>query len=480
MQNSVDYSRKWYVLSAVAISILLGTINAGIVNVALPTLENDFGSTFSTVQWVILVYMLVQATLMPIIGRLGDMIGRKPIFVNGFIVFAVGSLLCGLAPDIYWLIAFRIVQAVGGAMMLTLAFALIVEAFPAHERGRAVGFPSTFSSTGIVLGPIIGGFMLSSLNWRWLFFVTVPLSLLGIVMAIRFVPDYIPEKGQRFDYAGAMLLFVSLLSLLLALTWGQRLGYDNSTILLLFGAAIGTFATFIWVELRARQPMIELRLFRDQLFAVNLATRLFTFMALAGTILLLPFYMENVLGYQTRQIGLVLAVIPLCLGIFSPLSGALADRIGARIVMSVGILFLAIGYFSLSTLDEQTTALGIVLRLIPVGLGMGTFQAPNNSAIMGAVLPNQLGIASGLVSISRTLGQTLGVAILGAIWAAQTMAHFGIMLPGGVTSAPPAMQVAGLHDVMLVVFFLALIALFFNIRLLRRKSEDPALVAAAD
>ncbi len=479
MDSSADYSRKWYVLSTVAISILLGTINAGVVNVALPTLVTELGSTFATVQWVVLVYMLTQATLMPIIGRLGDMIGRKPIFISGFVVFGIGTLLCGLSPNIYWLIGFRVLQAAGGAMMLTLAFALIVEAFPPNERGKAVGLQSTFSSTGIVLGPILGGFMLSSLHWRWLFFVTVPLSVLGLLMALRYVPDTKPAKGQRFDYLGATMLFVSLLSLLQALTAGQRLGYGDGRILLLFSVAFLTFLAFVGIEMRVRQPMIDPRLFGNHVFTVNLTTRLVTFIAMTGVILLLPFYLEDVLNYQTRQVGLFLAVVPLCLGIFSPLSGTLADRIGDRTVMTAGVLLLVIGYFSLSTLDEQTTTWGVVLRLLPVGIGMGTFQAPNNSAIMGAVPPTQLGIASGLVSITRTLGQTLGVAILGAMWAGRTMAYYGAALPGGVTTAPPAMQVAGLRDTLLAVTLLALVAFFFNVRLLMQRQKDLQRTIAA-
>ncbi|NJN83707.1 MAG: MFS transporter [Caldilineaceae bacterium] len=193
-----------------------------------------------------------------------------------------------------------------------------------------------------------------------------------------------------------------------------------------------------------------------------MSTRLISFVSLAGAVLLLPFYLEFVLGYHARQVGLFLAVIPLCLGVFSPLSGMVADRVGDRKVMTVGFLFLVIGYFSLSTLGTQTTALGVVLRLLPVGLGMGTFQAPNNSAIMGAVSPAQLGIASGLVSLSRTLGQVLGVAILGALWASQTLAAYGAPLPGGVTTAPADAQVAGLQTTMWVVTLLAIAALALN------------------
>lgn len=480
MDNAANDRQKWLVLITVAVSILVATISAGIVNVALPTLVSELDSTFSAIQWVVLVYVLTQATLMPIIGRLGDMVGRKPIFVAGYALFGLGSLLCGIAPGIYWLIAFRIVQAVGGAMMLTLAFALIVEAFPAGERGRAVGSVSIFSSTGIVLGPIVGGLMLASLHWRWLFFVTVPVSLVGTVMAMRFVPASPIEADQRFDFFGAGALFAGLLALLLALTSGPAAGFGDSRILLLFGLAAVAFALFVAVELRAAQPMIDPHLFVNLAFSVNLTSRLISFITLAGVVLLLPFYLEPVLGYSARQVGFFLAVIPLCLGLFSPLAGLAADRVGARRVMTIGIFCLVIGYVGLISLDEQTGLLGIVLRLLPVGIGMGTFQAPNNSAIMGAVPPAQLGTASGLVSLTRTLGQALGVAILGALWVSRTLVAAGPDSTGDVTAAPPAAQVAGLQDAALAAALLVLLALCLNIYLLVREPSDRRAAAAAD
>ena len=174
MPPSTDYSRKWLVMTAVAVGIFVGTITGSMVNVALPTLVRDLNTTFPTVQWVVLAYLLTQATLMPSIGRLGDMIGNKSIFVSGFVVFIIGSLLSGLSPNVFWLIAFRIVQAVGGAMISTLGFAIIVEAFPPNERGMALGINSTISSTGIVIGPTIGGFVLDILPWQWMFFIIIP------------------------------------------------------------------------------------------------------------------------------------------------------------------------------------------------------------------------------------------------------------------------------------------------------------------
>ncbi|MEM7034778.1 MAG: MFS transporter, partial [Chloroflexota bacterium] len=425
------------------------------------------------VQWVILAYLLTQATLMPIIGRIGDMIGRKQIFITGFVIFTIGSILAGFSPNVFWLIGFRIIQAIGGEMTATLGFAIIVDAFPDNERGMALGLNSTFSSTGIVLGPTIGGFLLDILPWQWLFFVTVPLSLLGIFAGIRFVPEITPAGGQRFDYGGAISLFLSLLSLLLALTLGQRFGFTATWILFLFSAAVFFLLTFIIIEWRIDHPMIPPHLFQNRLFSINLVTRLVTFITLAGTLLLLPFYLEDILGYETRQAGLLLVVIPVCIGIISPMSGTIADRFGAQPVMAVGVILLVVGYFSLSSLTAQTTTLGYIGRLLPIGIGMGVFQAPNNSALMGAAAKSQLGVVSGLVSITRTLGQTMGVAILGAIWAGRTIIRYGADLPGGVTTAPLETQIMGLQDTFVVVAGLVFVTLMFNVPLLKRLSPSP-------
>lgn len=446
MDQQIDYSRKWYVMAAVSMSIFLATIDGSIVNVALPTLVRELNTNFATVQWVVLAYLLTQATLMLSVGRLGDMIGKKSIYVGGFIVFTVGSVLCGLAQTVGWLIAFRVLQALGAAMMLALGAAIVTEAFPPKERGKALGIIGTSVSIGVVVGPTAGGLLIDALSWHWIFFVNLPVGIAGTWMAQRFVPDFKPVGRQKFDYFGAATLCLSLLCLLLALTLGQQLGFSDSRILALFAGWVILLAGFITLELRVRQPMIDLAIFKNVLFSVNLVTGFATFVAIAGMFILIPFYLENVLGYDTRQVGLLLAVVPIALGITAPIAGSLSDRFGTRPITVIGLVMLLIGYYAMSTLDAQTTTLGYILRLLPLGIGMGIFQSPNNSAIMGSAPRERLGIASGLLSITRTLGQTTGIAVLGAIWAAFVIYHTGSFLAGGATTAPVAAQVAGLQD----------------------------------
>ncbi len=460
--NSVDYSRKWYVLLAVSMGVFLATIDGSIVNISLPTLVSSLQTDFALVQWVVLAYLLTVTTLMLGIGRLADIYGKKPIYTAGFVVFTIGSVLCGLSPSIHWLIGFRVLQAVGASMIMALGMAIVTEAFPPTERGRALGMTGTVVSVGIAVGPTLGGLIVQHLSWHWIFFVNLPIGLLGIWMVVRYVPAFRPAGGQRFDFRGALTLCVSLLSLLVALTLGQRNGFADQSVLFLAGNWLVFLALFIFIELRVDQPMIDLRLFRNGLFSVSLGTGFIIFICLAGTLILMPFYAENVLGYDPQQTGLLMATVPVALGVTAPISGSLSDRYGSRPITVGGLAVLVAGFLAISTLDAGTTSLGYILRFLPVGLGMGMFQSPNNSAIMGAAPRDRLGVASGMLAMTRTLGQTTGIAVLGALWAGQVFHHAGGLLPGGATSAPVAAQVLAMRDTFVLVSVLIVFALLLS------------------
>jgi EmrB/QacA subfamily drug resistance transporter len=467
-------------MAAVAMGVFLSTIDSSIVNVALPTLVRAFDTEFPMVQWVVLAYLLTVTTLMLSVGRLADMIGKKTLYAAGFVIFVTGSALCGLSPTVQWLIGFRVLQAVGAAMVMALGMAIVTEAFPASERGRALGISGAVVSIGIVVGPTLGGFLIDALSWRWIFYVNLPIGLIGIPMVIRFVPNIRPTGGQRFDYAGAITLFASLMALLLALTWGQDAGFGNPRILALFVVWIVFLVLFVLIERRAAQPMIDLRLFRNSLFDVNLFTGFVAFICISGTLFLMPFYLEDILGYSPRSVGLMLAVVPIGLGLTAPLSGALSDRYGSRPITAIGLGVLVIGYLAVRTLSADTSTLGYLLRFMPIGIGIGIFQSPNNSAIMGTAPRERLGVVSGLLAITRTLGQTTGIATLGAIWASNVLRYAGAAVPGGATAAPAAAQMRGLHDTFLIVVILICPALALSVWALvqeRRRERRPMLVA---
>jgi EmrB/QacA subfamily drug resistance transporter len=457
--DTTAYRRKWYVMAATAMGIFLATIDGSIVNVALPSLVRAFGTTFAAVEWVVLAYLLTVTTLMLSIGRLGDMVGKKPIYATGFVIFTLGSALCGLSPTIGWLVGFRVLQAIGASMLMALGMAIVTEAFPPSERGKALGISGSMVSIGIVLGPVLGGLLLGALSWHWIFFVNLPVGIVGTWMVLHFVPASRPAPGQRFDLSGAATLCVGLIALLAALTLGQQSGFGQPWVLGLLALSLAVAALFVAIEARSPQPMIDLRLFRNVLFDVNLVTGFVTFICMSGTVILLPFYLEDVLGYAPQAIGLMLAVVPIAVGITAPLSGMLSDRVGTRPMTVIGLVSLVAGFAAVSTLRVDTTTARYLLRFLPVGIGLGLFQSPNNSAVMGAVSRNRLGVASGLLSVTRTLGQTTGIAAMSALWAGRVAFYLGERATAAATAAPAAIQVTALNDAFRVAAILLGLAL---------------------
>ncbi|MEX0796663.1 MAG: DHA2 family efflux MFS transporter permease subunit [Acidimicrobiia bacterium] len=462
-------------LATVSTSVLLSTIDGSIVNVAFPTLVEELDTTFNVIQWVALGYLLTIATLTLGMGRLGDVLGKKKIYVAGFGLFTSASLLCGLAPGVEWLITFRLVQAVGAVMVLALGSAILVEAFPARERGKALGWIITAVSAGIITGPILGGILISAWNWRAIFLVNLPIGMVGTWMAIRFVPNTRPAPGQRFDVAGALLMGLSLFSISLALTLSQESGLTSPVVLAGLGVAVVAAAGFIYVEMRVDSPMLDLRLFASPALTVGVLTGIMTFVCLSATFILLPFYLSNVLGIEVLAMGFLLGVTPLMMGIVSPISGSISDRTGVRRPTIIGLLTITAAYFAFLTLDADTQWWQFALIAIPYGIGIGLFQSPINSAIMGSVPAEYMGVAGGLLHLTRLMGQVVGIAVLGSIWAARVAVEAGGVLPeGGATAAPAGAQVAGLHTVFIVATGIMLTATALAAWGLRREGDPSA------
>ncbi len=472
-QPDTDHGRKWFVMAAVAASTLLATIDGSIVNVAFPTLVDELDSSFNVIQWVALAYLLTIATLTMSMGRLGDVVGKKKLFIAGIVVFTLGSALCGIAPDVSWLIGFRVVQAIGSVLILALGAAILVEAFPVNERGKALGWIGTTVSVGIVSGPVIGGVLISSLGWRAIFFVNIPVGIVGMYLALRHVPNTKPPRGQTFDVVGALLMSVALFSLSLALTLGQEAGFTSPPILGLFALSAVAAAAFVLVELRVRSPMLELRLFKSPMLSVSVVTGFLTFSCLSATFFLLPFYLEGVLGFDVGQVGLLLGAAPLAMGLVSPISGTLSDRLGIRRLTLLGLVIIAGVYYGFTTIGIDTTPVHYLLLAVPLGIGIGIFQSPNNSAIMGSVPPEYMGIGGGLLTITRLLGQISGIAVLGSIWAASVAAaSVGGLPPEGAPAADPVAQVAGLHTTFIIAGAIMTISVLVGVWGMRRERRD--------
>lgn len=402
----------------IGLGVLMFTLDVSIVNIALPTLVEQLNTSFAMVQWVVLSYLLVITVLVLGAARLGDMLGKQRLYLWGLILFTLSSLLCGLAPDINWLIGFRALQGFGAVFIAALGAAIITEVFPASERGRALGIIGGIVSLGIALGPSVGGLLIGLGGWRIIFLVNFPLGIFASFIVLRFVTaDPARESQGRFDWAGAVIFALVLSCFSLGMTAGQRQGFNSPVALALLGIAAVGLILFLSLEVRLKQPMLDLRLFRDLQLSLSLLIAMLVFIVVAGSIFIMPFFLELVKDYPTQQVGLLLAVSPVVGGLVAPASGALSDRFGTRLITLIGLGFLMLGCWVISTFDAQLTLWGFVLGYAPFGLGLGMFQSPNNSAIMGSVPPERLGIASGLLALSRTLGQTTGVPLMASIFA---------------------------------------------------------------
>lgn len=462
------YHDKWLILIAVSLALFMGAIDGTIVNVALPTLVANFHTDFPTIQWVVLAFLLGLSVLLLSVGRLADMMGKKRIFMLGLVIFIISSALCGLSPTVYFLIAARLLQSSGAAMLLALGIAIVTETWPSAERGKALGISAGVISLGIVLGPSLGGLIIGTLSWHWIFFINVPLGLLTLAMVWRSMPPLHPKVAhEKFDFAGAVVLAGGLLALLLALTVGQNVGFGHPGILALFGVAIVTLVLFVLIEQRARYPMVDLSLFRNLQFSLNLATGALAFIAIAAVVFFLPFYLQLVLGQPVIAVGLLMGAAPLVQTVLGPLSGSISDRYGTRSVSIVGLIVLVAGYLIASTMSVDTSPAGFVLRMLPIGIGMAIFQSPNNSAIMGAAPRNRLGIASGMLSITRTVGQTMGVALLGAFFAVLLSYYAG--QPTDLSVAAPADIAHALRGEFLMAAALLGFALLLSLLAWRRE-----------
>jgi EmrB/QacA subfamily drug resistance transporter len=418
-------SSKWIVLAVAGSGVFMVTLDSGMVNVALPTVTQAYAAPVVTTQWVVLGYLLCITALLLPVGRLADMLGRKRIFLGGFVIFTVASGLCALAPSLGVLIALRVLQGVGGAMVQANSAGLITQAFPSSERGKALGMNGAIVSAGLLSGPVVGGLIIDWLGWQWVFLVNVPLGILATLFGLRMLHETPVRPGQRFDPAGAALFLVLVVGLLLTLNRGGEDGWMSPFVLALAAGTVAVAAVFAVVEQRVAQPTLEFALFRNASFRVAVLAAFLSFIGLASSQLLLPFYMQRVLGLAASQVGLVLVTIPATVLVLAPIAGALSDRFGSRLLASAGLLGSAGGLFSLATLGLDSSVLDIVVRLLVIAVGISCFNAPNSSALFGSLPRERYGVGGAYQSLTRNLGQGIGQTIAAALWTAVVVANAG-------------------------------------------------------
>jgi EmrB/QacA subfamily drug resistance transporter len=442
---------KWAVFAVVAVGVLMATIDSSIVNISLPAIAADFHRSLTgLVEWVIIAYLIVVAALLITIGRLADLVGHKPIWLGGLVVFTLGSAICGAAPSLESLVAARAFQGVGGALLMAISPAMLTGAFPAAERGRALGLNAVTVALGVSAGPTLGGFITAHFTWRWIFYVNVPIGVVGMVAALAVLVRRRSRARGRFDPLGAAVLALGLLALTLALSFGQEWGWCAPGTLGLLADALALFALFVAVERRAADPVLDLGLLRDRVFTSAGLSSLLSFLALFAVSFLLPFYLEQLRGFSAEEAGLLLTPLPVVIAVVAPISGSLADRIGTRGLAAGGLATACAGLLLLARLGADASPMDIAWRLGVAGIGQGLFQSPNNSALMGAAPREHQGIASGFLATLRVVGQSLSVAVAGAVFAAGGGNAAGQALAAAAHGAPLApARVAALQQTFL-------------------------------
>jgi EmrB/QacA subfamily drug resistance transporter len=394
----------------VSIGAFLGQLDASIVTLALPTLQQQFHTSLAAVEWVALSYLLVLVASVTAVGRFADMIGRKLLYTYGFVVFTVASVGCGLSPTLGVLIGFRIVQAVGAAMLQANSVALIATAIPTASLGRAIGIQGAAQAVGLALGPSVGGLLIGVAGWRSIFFVNVPVGVIGLVLGWLLLPrsrDLAPRV--RFDWAGLALFGPAAVAFLLALNLAGNSGTLAPS--LLGGAAVILIAGFVRRERRTRSPMIDLRLFRNLDFTAGTASGLLSYLVLFGTLFVVPFFLEHARHLSPTRAGLELGALPIALAVVAPFAGRARDRVGARIPTVSGMVLAAVLLAALAVSDRSS--ISVVVLLAGIGAGLGLFTPANNAAIMAAAPREHSGMAGGVLNLTRGLGTALGVAVTG-------------------------------------------------------------------
>ncbi len=412
----MNLDRKWFVLVAIGTGSFMSALDASVVNTILPILREAFQSDVATMEWIVTVYLLVLSGLLLTFGRLGDLRGHKSIYVWGFGLFVFSSALCGAAWSPAALIAFRALQAVGGAMLASNAPAIVTGNIPAEQRGRAFGLVSTLTYLGLTVGPSLGGWLAHAYSWRTVFYINLPVGALALGLSLLFIPQDAPaEGGQRFDLPGAAIFLAALTALLLGLNKGAGWGWASPAVLGLLAAAALLLALFILVELRSAAPMLDLSLFRVPLFSASTAGAVLNYICVYSITFLMPFYLIQGRGLNSAQAGLLLTAQPVLMAIAAPVSGALSDRFGSRRLGMLGMGVLAVGLFWLSRIESGTLLWLVVAGLAVAGAGTGTFISPNTSSLMGAAPRQRQGIASGVQATARNFGMVLGIGLAGAI-----------------------------------------------------------------
>ncbi len=467
-----EENRKWWTLGAMCFALFMIMLDNTVVNVALPSIQRDLDASISGLEWTINGYTLSFAVLLATGGRLGDIFGRRRMFLIGVVIFTLSSATAGLAVSSTDLVISRVVQGVGAALMMPATLSIVTDAFPPNERGKAMGTWAGISALALAVGPVLGGFLTEHVSWRAIFYLNIPVAIGAVTAALFAVRESRDTSvGREVDFAGVAVLTATLTALILALVEGNAWGWGSPEIVaLLAGAALGAVA-FVAIELRVRVPMVEFHFFSDRNFVGAVVVALIVSFAMLGVFFFLALYMQNILHYTPLEAGIRFLPSTLMIVGVAPVSGRLADRFGPRWLIVAGLVIVAASLFSFGGIAVDSSYLDLLPGFMLLGIGIALTMSPMTSAAMNAVPVQKAGIASGVLSMFRMVGGSLGIAVTGAIFQ-------GAVGGSSFASASPQEFVDGLSVAMTVSAFVAVIGAVFAALTIRARHREVSPEAA--
>lgn len=409
-------NNKWRIFLVVATGVFMSTLDSSMVNIALPTIMQEFNSSLRNTEWVVMIYLLTITSSLLFWGHLSDRFGRGRIYPTGMLTFGLGSLACAYAINLPWLIGARLFQALGAAMMMSTGPAIIKETFPPEQLGRGLGLIGVAVSLGLMSGPTLGGFLIEYYSWRALFFITVPFGFAFAILGKSLLPTNSKVQSQKIDWAGGLMWTVSLTFAALGITHAVTPDWSTLFLIIIFLAGFIALLLFIGIETVTPHPLLPLRFFANRFFCMSITSAILSFMTLFAVIILIPFYLDRVLNLPTSQIGIIMMAIPSTLFIVAPIAGWLSDHTDPRIIATIGLLISTSGLFLLTGLTASTTPFEVAIKLALLGCGQAIFLSPNSSSVLGRVKKEQGGTAASLLATARNLGMLLGIAQAGLVF----------------------------------------------------------------
>lgn len=481
METSPSSTARPGRLTLILLNVCVGQFIVGLdqraLLVALPTLTRTFNSSLTTVQWVLLIYDLLLIGAVITVGRLGDLFGRRGFYASGFLVFVLGSALCGAAQTSWQIILFRGLQALGGAMISANGRAVASIAFPANERGKAMGFASMAFHVGFLTGPTLGGFLIDTVGWRWIFYLNLPVGIWGAYLAWQLLEESREETEKiSVDFPGAMLLMVTYSLFIYAMNQLPHVGWGDPTVVALLAFAAAAGALFVLVELKSPMPILSFSLFRNRLFMASMLSLFFITSTQSAISFLLPFYLQNILHFTPTHMGFIIIANSVVIVLVAPIAGWLSDRMGSRLLCTVGATLIVIGQFFIASLAIDSSVPRLIFPLLLIGLGWAIFNSPNQSAILGSVPRDKVGTASGMNTTTARTGGAMGVALSATLFtyglAAAGLSRGQVEAPESWGAAPEVFVRSFNHTVHIVNGFTLLAVFFSAVRGPRQESPE--------